>query len=681
MPVSTNKPLRYRQIHLDFHTSEHIPGIGSAFDPEEFVSTLKKASVDSITIFAKCHHGWSYYPTKVGAPHPNLARPDLMGDMVKALNAADIQCPIYISVQWDERNARIHPEWRVMSANNKFHRAGNDPSTGQQLSAAWHTLCLNHKAYRDELLEHAREVLRNYDTPGIFFDIILTPDCVCPECIATMQEHGLDPENPADRLKNDEWVNERFRREMSEALRAEFPGARIFYNCGHIHKQGPKRFETYSHLELESLPTGGWGYDHFPSSARYAATLGFDFVAHTGKFHTSWGEFGGFKHPDALEFEAAQMVALGSKCLVGDQLHPDGRINPDTYASIGPAYRRIEKLEPYLEQAKQVSDIAILSAEYFHPAGARNSISDDGAAQMLQELQLPFDVIDPSTAFENYKLLILPDEIPVDADLAARLKRFTAQGGKLLLTGSSALNPDGSFAVDAGIRRDGPPVKFNPSYVRASDGLDASMTETPFVMYGVGQSIASTGATVLAEIAPPYFNRSYAHYSSHQHTPDDPKAASLGAAATVTDSVGYIAFPIFTIYHAMGQPLYKYMVRGLISRLLPHPAISTDLPSSARATLTRQAEAGRHILHLLYGAPQVRGKAVPNGEGGFRAMEMIEDLPTLGPVKASVRLDTAPSRVYDAITGDEIPFTYAGGRASVTVPSLRIHSAVVFEGT
>ena len=681
MPVSTNKPLRFRQIHLDFHTSEHIPGIGAAFDPDEFVGTLKDAAVNSITIFAKCHHGWSYYPTKIGAPHPQLARPDLMGDMVKALTAADIECPIYISVQWDERNARLHPDWRVMSASNRFHRAGNDPSTGQQLSAAWHTLCLNHKAYRDELLGQAREVLRNYDTPGIFFDIILTPDCVCPECIRTMQEHGLDPEKPADRLKNDEWVNERFRREMSAALREEFPGARIFYNCGHIHKQGPKRFETYSHLELESLPTGGWGYEHFPSSARYAATLGFDFVAHTGKFHTSWGEFGGFKHPDALEFEAAQMVALGSKCLVGDQLHPDGRINPDTYASIAPAYRRIEKLEPYLERATQVSDIAILAAEYFHPTGGRNSDADDGAAQMLQELKLPFDVTDPSAKLEAYRLIVLPDEIPVDGELAARLDRFVAQGGKLLLTGTSALDADGTFAVDAGIRRSGPPVPFTPSYVRAGKDLDAGITQTPFVVYGTGQAIAAEGAEVLAEIVPPYFNRSYAHFSSHQHTPDDPKAPALGAAVTATESVGYIAFPIFTIYRAMGQPLYKYLVRGLIARLLPQPAIITDLPSSGRATLTRQQQPDRHILHLLYGAPQVRGKAVPNGEGGVRVMEMIEDIPTLGPVTTSVRLAAAPSRVYDAMTGEALPFIYADGRAQVTVPGLRIHSAVVFEGT
>ena len=71
------------------------------------------------------------------------------------------------------------------------------------------------------------------------------------------------------------------------------------------------------------------------------------------------------------------------RLILGDQLHPDGSINPDTYASIAPAYARIEKLEPYLEGARQVSDVAILTAEYFHPVGARNNHSDDGAAQTV----------------------------------------------------------------------------------------------------------------------------------------------------------------------------------------------------------------------------------------------------------------------------------------------------------
>ena len=62
-------------------------------------------------------------------------------------------------------------------------------------------------------------------------------------------------------------------------------------------------------------------------------------------------------------------------------------------------------------------------------------------------------------------------------------------------------------------------------------------------------------------------------------------------------------------------------------------------------------------------------------------MEMIEDIPTLGPVTASVRLPQAPTRVYDALTGADVPFTNGGDRVEVTLPGLRIHSAIVFEGT
>lgn len=67
--------LRYRQIHLDFHTSEHIPGIGSDFDAGDFVATLQAAHVNFVTLFAKCHHGWSYYPTNIGQPTPTCRGP------------------------------------------------------------------------------------------------------------------------------------------------------------------------------------------------------------------------------------------------------------------------------------------------------------------------------------------------------------------------------------------------------------------------------------------------------------------------------------------------------------------------------------------------------------------------------------------------------------------------------
>lgn len=668
-------PMRYRQIHLDFHTSEHIPGVGADFDAHEFVATLKAAHVDSVTLFAKCHHGWSYYPTNVGQPHPTLTRPDLLGEMVAALRAADIDTPLYLTVQWDEVTARQHPEWRVLSASNRYQGGlPDDPSAAQQLSPAWHTLCLNHAELRARILAQAREVAARFAPPGLFFDIVGNHGCVCPACIEGMLATGLDPVSAADRLTHDMRVNRRFRHETTTALRAEFPGMRVYYNFGHISKVDPTALEDYTHLELESLPTGGWGYDHFPSSARYAATTGLDYVSHTGKFHTSWGEFGGFKHPDALDYECAQMMALGSKCLVGDQLHPSGAINRDTYRSIAPAYARVKAMEPFLVGARQVSQIAILSAEHMNPGSFRNHPSDDGAAQMLLEMHQPFDIIDSLARFQDYRVILLPDDIALTPALEAKLAAFVAAGGGVIASGRSGL---GSQVLDFGIEAQGGVVAHNPSFMQAVAGLDAAIVGSPFVCYDAAQKVTATTAQVLAQIVPPYFNRSYRHFSSHQHTPDDPNAAPLGPAVTLRGRLAYVAYPIFAMYGAVGQPLYRHVIRGLLARLLPDPMLTTTLPTAGRASVTRQP--GRHIVHLLCGFAQIRGKALPV-VGGTRLMEMIEDIPALGAVSATLRLPQAPSRVYDAMTGEDVPaVANDDGTWTVNLPGLHIHRAVVFD--
>ncbi|QGZ63057.1 alpha-amylase family protein [Paraburkholderia acidisoli] len=682
----TAKPLRYRHIHLDFHTSGQIPGVGARFDAADFAATLKRAHVDSITVFAKCHHGWSYYPTKVGRVHPHLARPDLMGEMIAALKAADIEAPVYLTVQWDEETAREHPEWRALSATNAFsHGLATDSSSGQQLSPAWHALCLNHAPLRQRILEQAREVASAYDTPGLFFDIVIANDCVCPACIERMLASGLNPESERDRRINDEAVLAQFREETSAALFAEFAGLRVFYNAGHIARSGRARYKDYTHLELESLPTGGWGYNHLPASARYAATLGLEYLAHTGKFHAGWGEFGGFKHPDALDYECAQMAALGARCLVGDALHPDGALDHPTYERIAPAYARIARLEPFLDGAQQVSEIAILSAEHLQPGAGRNHPSDDGAVQMLLELHRPFDVIDPNARFEDYRLVVLPDEIALDAALAQRLREYLASGGAVLASWRSAREGEHGFALDFGLRVTAPTTGFLPSYVTMPGGFDARVPASPVVFYDDALCVqplahaAPNGAQVFGEIRPPYFNRNWRHFSSHAHAPHDAEAASLGAAVAMHAGTGYIAYPVFRLYRAVGQPIYRDIVDALIERLMPNAAVRTDLPTSGRLALTHQPHRKRHVLHLLYGAPQLRGQAMPL-DGRTRAMEMIEDIPAIGPVSARVRLPRPPVRAYDALTGESLDWTLAAdGAVQVTVPRLRIHAAVAFE--
>ncbi|MCJ7874084.1 alpha-amylase family protein [Phaeobacter sp. J2-8] len=675
----TFSPLRYRQIHLDFHTSEAINGIGADFDAEVFGDTLVKANVDSITIFARCHHGWSYYPSEVGPVHPGLARPDLLGEMVAACRARDIETPIYITVQWDEYIAREHPEWRVMSATNASKHPSTDVSASRQLTATWHTVCLSHQGFRDYILASGQEVARKYAPPGLFFDIVNTFDCVCPTCVKNMETAGLDPERAEDRAENDRATLDAFRKQISDALWAEFPDMRIFYNAGHIHKRDPGRYDTYSHLEIESLPTGGWGWNHFPSNARYAVPKGFDTLGQTGKFHTMWGEFGGFKSANSLDYECAQMAALGTKCLIGDQLHPDGVINADTYARLTPAYARIKALEPWLKGAQQLSDIGILSVEHFGSHGARkNNQSDDGATQMMLELHLPFDMLDSASDFDAYPLLILPDDIPVGPDLAARLKSYLAQGGRIIASGRSGLSPDGGFALPFGIDDLGGETALDPTYLTAA-GLDRRIPESAVVVYAPARKVALAGGTALGEVTPPYANRTWRSFCSHQHFPDDPNAAAIGPGIVATDQTGYLAWPIFDTYKRIGQPIYKYAVAALIDRLLPSRRLVTDLPSNGRASVTRQED--RTILHLLYGGPQVRGVGVDDLQNGHRHIEVIEDIPRLGPLTASVALDQKPARVVTVPDGTALDWDWQDGRATVNLDGLHIHRAIAFETT
>src|SRR5947207_6431350 len=112
--------LPFRQIHLDFHTGPAIGDVGRDFDAREFARTMKKAHVNSVTVFAKCHHGHLYYNTLRPERHPGLKKGmNLLEQQIEALHREDIRAPIYISVLCDEYAANTHPEWISMQPDGK----------------------------------------------------------------------------------------------------------------------------------------------------------------------------------------------------------------------------------------------------------------------------------------------------------------------------------------------------------------------------------------------------------------------------------------------------------------------------------------------------------------------------------------------------------------------------------
>lgn len=115
-----NAPQPFRQIHLDFHTSDQIPAVGAAFEPEVFAATLARAHVNSINFFARCHHGWLYYDSQrfPARRHPTLRQP-LLAAQIEACHAHGIRTPIYVTVQWDDFTARQHLEWLACTEDGR----------------------------------------------------------------------------------------------------------------------------------------------------------------------------------------------------------------------------------------------------------------------------------------------------------------------------------------------------------------------------------------------------------------------------------------------------------------------------------------------------------------------------------------------------------------------------------
>jgi hypothetical protein len=661
--------MRYRQIHLDFHTSERIPDVGSRFDPDDFGRTFAKANVDSVTIFAKCHHGVSYHPTKVGKQHPHLDF-DLTRAQLDALHKHGINVPIYISAGWDELAARENPGWRVVTPEGVLIRQRGEP-----LGPGWAFLDFN-SPYLDYLCRQVDEVLDLFpDNDGIFIDISFALVTVSTWAQAKMEAQGLDWTSPEDRLKFTERTQIEFFERVSKAARRGNPKRPLFFNFGHQRRGRRDILKYFSHLEIESLPTAFWGYEHFPVSARYVDTLGVEFLGMTGKFHHLWGEVGGYKKPDALLYECGAMLAQGAKCSIGDHLHPTGSVDQTTYRTIAGAYAHVKDCEPWVEGSINRAEIAVLSAEAASKprlAGipGHHVDADEGVVRLLLEGKFTFDVLDLESDFSGYRLLILPDVIDVSAKLKAKIAAFAKAGGRVLLTGKSGIDPKKGFVFDVGAKWRGPSPYKEGDFLLPVKQLRAPFVDDPLFMYEVAERIEAKKGHSLGDIYDPYFDRAAKHFSGHVNTPSQPDPSGF-CAGSENGAFVYMAHPLFTAYKRIGAVAMLEIAEKVVAHALGQKRmLETSLPRAGRATLRRQAKEKRDVLHLLHATPALRGSI--RGDN----VQPIQDVVTLKDIAASIEVDKKVRGVRLVPSGKALEFTNRKGRVEFTVPELHGHQVV-----
>jgi hypothetical protein len=657
--------LPYRQVHLDFHTSEWCQEVGGQFDAEAFAQTLVEARVQSINLFAKCHHGYSYYPTTVGTPHPHL-KTDLLGGQIEALHRHGIRCPIYVSVMWDELASQQHPEWLLV---DQAGRVVNRPP----LSNAWGWATLDvSSGYGDYVLAQVEELLNHYEVDGIWLDICFALPNYSPWAKAQMRTAGINIEDEAAVWDFARRRQTDFFQRVTHFIHQRKAEALVFYN-GTMLPDMRRVIPYMTHLEVESLPTTGqWGYLHYPLLARQARTYGKPFLGMNGRFHRSWGDFGGLKTQDQLDYECGTIVAAGGTICIGDQLHPSGKLDAAIYRLIGRTFRRIEALEPWLMGAQPVAEMAVLAVTRQTPENPGiGAYTEDveGAAQMLLELGYQFDLVDAQADFSLYAALIIPDGTQADDTLLARLHEYVTAGGKLIVSGTALLGSDGTFQIESIPVRYLQPAPTVPSYLRPDATLAAGSelaTDYDYAFYGTSHLVQPTaGATAHGQISRALFNRTWEHFMGHQHAP---VGDALGAPVVVAnDEVLYLAAPLFSGYREQDYWAYRAMAAAALRRFLPAQRLQPSAPGWVECSLHEQA--ARQIVHVVCYQPRRT----------FQPIQHVDQAGLTAGITLRVKSADQPDRVYLAPAETELPFVYADGYVQITLPPVAVHTVVVIE--
>jgi len=703
--IAAWRPGPIRKVHIEYHTSRHMTKLAESFDPDEFGDRLVAAHVNGATVFAKDMYGYCYFPSTSGRTHPNLSI-DLLGKQVAALKKRNIHVVAYFMLTWNPELAERHPEWLVVHQPGDKSRPKLEAITEEQ-KAFMNTLkpegpraepgggtspaeppaedkgyraylwqfCIGQEAFIKGELDLLRELVSRYELDVVWLDGGSSPACYCDECVRQLREKGLDPLDAGVQYNHKAALCQSFLERIRQTIKETRPGCLVCpQNEGTFYGLA-KRAPLIDYSSQEALFTDAvhYGYHYFPTVIRYARGYGIPFHGCTVIFKDFWADFGGLKSPAQMKTEVAAFVSQGARCDIGDQVHPNGRLDPAVYHVIGEAYRHLQHLEPYLEGAVPVTEAALIGSGD-SPCNEANY----GWVKLLNESRVQFDIVERDIEWEErYALVVLPETVWVDQALAARLVKFLAGGGAVIAAHTSGLlaGTEQSWLEPYGLHYAGM-SPFTPAYLVPRADFTGDIPSYAYALYeGASQWRAESPATILAALGEPLFQRSPEHYTSHLQTPFDHDTSY--AALAHNGRAGLISFPLGQGYYNQGFWIYRRGFQKVLQEVLPVPLIQTDAHLTTELSLTHQAakpSAGRkerYLVHLVNYSPI---RKTP------KHTDFHDDPVPLHDVTVRLNLSLKLSTAKVLCADQELAVRREpSGSVEVRVPRVDIHEVVCFE--
>jgi hypothetical protein len=661
----------YVRLLIDNHITEDDPSFMTRFDPQRYVSLVKRAGIEASMVYACDHNGNCYYPTRVGHMHRNLQGRDIFGETVSGLHREGIVPVAYYTSIYHNHSAQDHPAWRMQDASGKQH------------GGRYWWSCPNHPEYAAFTRAQVAEVIA-YDVAGIFIDMTFWPVvCCCASCREKYRRQtGKEIPQWVDWGDRDWVAFQRFReasmvtfcQDLAAAIKEQKDITVTFQNSpiifGWAWGQTPGIAQACDYTSGDFY---GGKYQHvLGAKILSAASQNQPFEYMTSRCvdltdHTS------MKSTPELRCEAATTLASGGAYFFIDAINPDGTLMEAVYNRLGevttsltPFTRRVRAHHPTL-----AADLGLYFSmlSFIDPAANGQPLRDlpeafsststpayqemSGASIALTRTHRLFRVVRaPDGGLDGLKTLLIPNAQVMSSSEVEQVREFVRAGGTLIATGLTSLTrPDGSSSGDFALAD-----VFGVSYT------GAFTARVNYLAFPGGQDYVScnrpaplvrlAGAQTLAELAVPLFDPDDPERYASIHS--NPPGRLTGHPGLTINPYGnghciYLAPPLL----ALRQDAQQAFAARLLQEYAPPILLTnTDAPAAVEITLLRSSAAKAYLVCLV------------NYQG---------ELPNV-PVQAiqvELRLEAgAPQACTCVSNGQALPFQFEAGLLRFTVPHL-----------
>jgi hypothetical protein len=638
-------------IHNDLHATAFDTELGRELTPELLRQRLLQTHPDWIQTDCKGHPGYTSWPTKVGSTSPGVVKDALRiyRDVTRELG---IKLGVHYSGVVDVRAIELHPEW------------GRVDATGKQ--DKWAT-CRLHGYDEHLMIPQMMEIIDTYDVDGFWVDgeNWAAKPCWCSLCKAEFTRRTGIHEIPTEKGQPhwDEWLA--FHRDLfvehvtkyTNAIHARKPECQVVSNWMYSMYEPEAVKAPIDYLSGDIVPWEGVDLAAVEGRILDARQMSWDLMA--------WGytHAGGddsplvFKPAVHLEQELSEPVALGGAVMIDETPQRSGWLtgwHNEIMAKVGD-YCRARKEACFHSKTVPQAAVLFLPAHFYAHNNPLYGFTDDavgsmrGALQALLETHHSTDVLPEDAALQRmnqYKLIVVPEEPPLDTPLLQVLEDFARQGGYVLVTG-------------ADLARD------YPAWVGASPRGEALKDR---VYLPLGERAVPVGLA-WQPVSPAPGTKVVFYRLSEQ----EPVRNLTDQAIVTRRDVGKGAIiavhgPLFRNYYTDHAPSLREFIGNLVDSLGIPWAATVDGPPQLEMVL-RQKE-GKLLVNLIN-----RGA----GEALSSNRNTVENLPSIENIIVCVPRARAPKSVAMAPSDAKMSWAFKNGLVTIKVPQLDIHRVLVIE--